>query len=89
MAIVKIVAIYIDFKFSMGNLNTFPIYCPLNDDSGSTQKFMGGLSVQPTTHAAKNLLQQQHVFLGVQQYYLRQQVNTCRPPEMYPMTSSG
>ena len=40
----------------MGNLNTFPIFRPLDGDSGSTSKFMGGLSVQPTTHAAKKTI---------------------------------
>ena len=66
---------------------TFPIFRPLDDDSGITSKFMGGLwvSVQPTTHAAKPSA----VFPGVQQYYLQQQVNTSRPPITYPTTSSG
>ena len=40
--------------------------------------------LQPTNH-----LQQQHVFPGVQQYYLQQQVDTSRPPVTYPTTSSG
>ena len=67
-----------------------PIFRPLDDDSGSTSKFMGDYlfnqqHIQPTNH-----LQQQHVFPPrVQQYYLQQQVNTSRPPATYPTISGG
>ena len=64
-----------------------PIFCPLDDYSDITSKFIGCYlfnqgHIQPTNH-----LQQQHVFPRVQQHYLQQQVNTSRPPVTYPTTS--